>query len=455
MALITGTVDKTYISSLTLMDEREILHQVLDVTSEDATIMDIFEMTGRMVQTDQPTYNYKTNDYIFHSGTISAIDATNNGDISGTNKTLQITLTTDIELPIVGEVALLANKRQGIVTSVNTGTRVVIISPDSTATATDTLNPAGTQITTTQKVTFFSGAYGEGSDDPTTKKPTFADSQNQVQIFKTAREITDLQKVSTIEYEYDGKKFVIYKMQHDALLEHRAKIAFQFLVGKKASTTDANGAQVLRTQGLRRYILSGDGTVLTSGGVNTVLSSTITLANLRTMSRSLDKRGAGKEYWFWCGGDLSADLDEVLPALGPLTAGGITYNSWGIGDGKQKAIDLGVNSFKAYQRVFHKKLIPAYDHPEVFAPSSAFDYGSEGYLIPGGKTKIDYSGATVDSLRCRYMSNDGTDFGKWNEVLTGKLAPTPTNTKSVLHISYQSIMGLEALGIRQFGIFSK
>lgn len=455
MALLTGTVDKTYISSLTLMDEREILHQVLDTTSEDATIVDIFEMTGRMVQTDQPTYNHKTNDYIFRSGTISAIDGTNNGELVGTNETLVITLTTDAELPIVGEVALLANKRQGIVTAVNTGTRVVTISPDSSAGAGDTLNPGGTQITTTQKVSFFSGAYGEGSDDPTTKKPTFKDSQNQIQIFKTAREITDLQKVSTIEYEYDGKKFVLYKMQHDALLEHRAKIAYQFLVGKKASTLDANGKTVLRTQGLRQYILNGDGTVLTSGGVNTPLTTTITLANLRTHSRSLDKRGAGKEYWFWLGGDLGADLDDVLPALGTVINGGITYNSWGTGDGKQKAIDLGVDSFKVYGRVFHKKIIPAYDHPEVFAPSTAFDYGSEGYLIPGGKTKIDYSGATVDSLRCRYMSNDGTDFGKWNEVLTGKLAPTPTNTSSVLHISYQSIMGLEALGIRQFGIFSK
>jgi hypothetical protein len=454
MALLQGTVNKAYISSIDLMDEREILDQVLDTTSEDATIVDIFELTGRMVQTDQVQYNHFTNDYVFRSGTISAIDATNNGEDSGaTNETAVITLTADEELPIVGESAMFVNNRIGRVTAVNTGTRVVTVSPLSDADA-DTLSPVGDTIATTQKVIFFSGSYGEGSDDPSVKRPSFKRSQNQIQIFKTAREITDVQKVATIEVVYDGKRFILYKMQHDALMEHRGKIAFQMLVGKKGTTTDADGNTVWLTQGLRQYILNGDGTVLTTGGVDVPLTTTITLANFRTMSRALDKRGAGPEYWLWVGGDLCADLDDVFTQLDTVKNGGILYNSWGMGDGKKRALDLGVDSLHLYGRTFHKKLIKAYDHPEVFG-ATGFEFGSEGYLIPGGKTKIDYSGTTIDALRTRYMSNDGTDFGKWNEVLTGKLAPTPTNTKSVLHISYQSIMGLEACGIRQFGIFSK
>lgn len=454
MAFLTGTVNKSYISSISLMDERELLHQVLDVTSEDATIIDIFELTGRMVQTDQVTYTYKTNDYIFRSGTIAAIDATNNGEDAGaTNETAVITLTTDEELPIVGETVMFQNKRQGRVTAVNPGTRVVTVSPLSNDDA-DTISPVGNTIAVGQKVSFFSGAYGEGSDDPSTKRPTFVTSTNQIQIFKTAREITDVQKVATVEVQYDGKKLILYKMQHDAFFEHRAKMAYTFLVGKKATTTDGDGNTVWYTQGLRNYILSGDGSVLTTGGVDVPLTTSITQANFRTMSRSLDKRGAGPEYWLWVGGDLDADVDELFQTTTGLTNGGILYNSWGSGDGKQKAIDMGCKSFSWYNRTFHKKKLMAYDHPEVFAPTN-FTFAAEGYLIPAGKTKIDWSGQTVDSLRTRYMSNDGTDFGKYNEVLTGKLAPTPTNTKSVLHISYQSIMGLEALGVRQFGIFSK
>jgi hypothetical protein len=454
MAFLTGTVNKAYISSIALMDERELLHQVLDVTSEDATIVDIFELTGRMVQTDQVEYTHKTNNYIFRAGTISAIDATNNGEDAGaTNETAVITLTTDEELPIIGEHALFQNKRMGRVTAVNTGTRVVTVSPFSDDNS-DTLSPVGNLIAVAQKVSFFSASYGEGSDDPSTKRPSFVTSTNQIQIFKTAREITDVQKVATVEVQYDGKKLILYKMQHDAFFEHRAKMAYHFLIGKKATTTDGDGKTVWATQGLRQYILNGDGTVLTTGGVDVPLSTTITQANFRTMSRSLDKRGAGPEYWLWVGGDLDADIDEVFQNTTGLTNGGILYNSWGMGDGKQKSIELGCSSFRFYNRTFHKKKLVAYDHPEVFAPTD-FTFAQEGYLIPGGKTKIDYSGSTIDSLRTRYMSNDGTDWGKYNEVLTGKLAPTPTNTQSVLHISYQSIMGLEACGIRQFGIFSK
>jgi hypothetical protein len=456
MPILQGTVNKNYISSIDLMDERVILDQVLDTTSEDATIVDILDMTGRMVQTDQIKYSHFTNDYTFRSGTIAAIDAVNNGEaVAGpVNEPISFTLSSDEELPIQGELALFQNKRQGRVSTINPSTRVVTVKPFSNAIA-DTLSPAGNSISISQKVSFFSGAYGEGSDDPASKKPTFKRSENQVQIFKTAREITDVQKVSTIEVKYDGKKFILYKMQHDALLEHRAKIAFHFLVGKKGTMLDEEGNTVWTTQGIRQNILHGDGTVMTSGGVDVPLTSTISLTNLRTMSRALDKRGAGLEYWLWCGGDLCADLDDVLSSLGNLTAGGILYNSWGKGDAKQKAIDLGVDSFSLYGRTFHKKLLKAYDHPEVFALNANFDYSYEGYLIPGGKTKIDHSGATIDAIRTRYMSNDGTDFGKWNETLTGKLAPVPTNTKSVLHIGYQSIMGLECSGIRQFGIFSK
>ena len=453
MPFLTGTTNKSYISSIALLDERELLDQVLDTTSEDATIVDIFELTGRMVQTDQITYYHKTNDYVFRSGTISAVDATNNGErVASVNETLVLTLTTDEELPIVGETALLKNKKQGFVSAVNTGTRVVTISPFDNTTG-KTLNPGGTEILATQKVTFFSAAYGEGTDDPSSKRPTFKTSSNQIQIFKTAREITDIQKVSTVEVNYGGKRYILYKMQHDCLLEHRAKIAYQFLIGQRATTTDANGNTVWRTQGLREYILNGDGVDLTTGGNNIALTTTITLANLRAMSRALDKRGAGDEYWFWTGGDLSADLDEVLTGLEGVK-NGIVYNSWGIGDGQKKALDLGVDSFKIYDRTFHKKKIKAYDHPEVFAPSTDFNFGSEGYLIPAGKIPVDASGNKIDALRTRFMAGDGTDL-KWNEFRGGRLADPKTESKAVLKFSYESVMGLEAVGIRQFGIFSK
>jgi hypothetical protein len=450
--ILTGAVNKEYISSINFLDQREILESVLDTTSEDATILDIMEKTGRMVQTDMPTYTGFTNDYVFISGTISAIDATDNGEaVAGpTNENLVITLATEEQLPIVGELALLQNGRQGRVGAVNKTTRVVTITPFSNLAA-DTLSPVGGAVATSQKVSFFSGAYGEGSDRSEGKKPRFIRTENQIQIFKTYREVTDLQKASPTEVKFDGKPFVLYKMQHDVLMEHRGKIAFQFLVGKKAKYKDADGNDVYQTQGLRQSILNGDGTVLTSGGLNIPLAAAITKANFRTMSRGLDKRGAGPEYWLWAGGDIDADIDDMLLAENALTAGGVSYNSWGQGDGKKRAIDLGVSSFRLYNRTFHKKKLVAYDHQEVFAH---VPYAGEAYLIPTGKVKTNHSGASVDAIRTRFMANDGTDFGKYQENLSGRIAGKG-DTKSVLGVDYLSVMGLEVLGVRQFGIFSK
>jgi hypothetical protein len=236
------------------MDQREILDQLLDVTSEDQTIMDIFELTGRMVPTKQPTYTQFTNDYNFIAATISAIDATANGE---TGENLTMTLSSDEELPVIGETALFENKRQGRVTAVNTSTRVVTVAPYASSAA-YALSPVATPTAVAEKVTFFSGSYGEGSGDPTTKRPRFVRSENQIQIFKEAGEITDLQKVSTIEVKFEGKNSILYKTQHDTLLRHRAKIAYQFLIGEKANMTDADGKDVWYSQGLRKYILGGD-----------------------------------------------------------------------------------------------------------------------------------------------------------------------------------------------------
>ena len=121
--------------------------------------------------------------------------------------------------------------------------------------------------------------------------------------------------------------------------------------------------------------------------------------------------------------------------------------------GKKKALDFGVNSVHLYGRSYHITKIGAYDHEELFG-AGAFDFSQEGYLIPTGKIKCDKSGATKERILNRFMAGDGEDFGGMNETVTGKLAPNPTNTTSVLNVGYQTISGLEVLGVRHFGIFS-
>ena len=455
--LMTGITNKNYISSINFMDEPDLLEQVLGVQDEEKGIYDILEMMGRFVVTDNPEYHAFVNRYVFKSATIASIDATDDGTWDGgtsTNKTLKVTVGAEENLPVVSEVAMFPNQRIGWVEAVDTTNLIVTVKPLSDDGADDTLNPAADPLAAGDIVIFFTQASGEGTFSPVGRKSEWVRTINNIQIFKEANSITDLQKTSAIKVKYNGQWYVLYKLQHDTYKRFRGKIAYGLLNGKKAKFTDNDGNDVYMTQGLWNYLLSGDGSLYNTGGVVLPLAgATIDKSSLRTLNRQLDKKGTPREVWFWAGGDLRADVDDVLLTLEETKAGGIVYNSFGQGDGKQRAIDLGVDSFRLYGRTHHMKTIDAYDHPEVFG-ANGYDFGGSGYIIPTGKIKIDYSASSVDRLRVRYMAGDGTNL-KEIETVTGKLAPTPTDDEAVLRFSYQSVMGLEVLGVDQFGLITK
>lgn len=462
-----GTTTKAYISSINFLDQRDILNEVFDVTSEDATILDIMELTGKMSPTDVPQYSAFMDDYLFQTGLVASVPGAGAGSglvslaSSDPNGVLTVTLTaqtladgnTSFNTPLVGELCMLPNKQLGRVRSV-TSTSIFTIEPIN---QTDVLNVLTPVVTAASVIVFYSDAQGEGDSDPIGRKSRLIRTENQVQIFKTANAITDIQKVSKVEVRYSGQDYIMYKLQHDTLRQHRMKIAFQMLVGKKSTMTDTvTGNTVYMTQGIRQSILAGDGTVYTVGGIATALGGVApTQAQLKTMNRSLDKRQAPKEYQLWCGGGFRAGFQDLVLGLTGLTSGGIVYNAFGDGDGKKRALDLGVDTFRIYGRTLHVKTIDAYDHPNVFGGPQfgASSLDQEAYFIPSGKIKTDLAGKTDDYLRIRYMAGDNTDL-KYYEAVTGKLAPTPTDGAAVLRFSYESVMGLQAIGTRLFAIFN-
>lgn len=473
MAVIIGTNTKEYISSLSFpLDKKDYLNQVFDVTNESSTIVDVLELTGRVKTTDIPEFAHVENQYLFKAGNISAIDATNTGLTAGGTtfpaaSIIKITLTagTDNALPVVGEMAMFQNKRIGIVAVVDTTNRVITIKPIDTVNAIGAGVPA---VATGQPVIFFSAGAAEGTDDPSTRQSEWVSSRNYVQIFKEAAEITDLQKVSAVEVNYNGKPYIMYKVQYDAFTRHKMKMSNALLFGIKGktnglwtgNTTDFFGGSVYTTQGLRNYILSGDGSVKTTGGVveaypkSTGVVVTGAAGDIRTLSRTLDKNQAPSEYMGWIGGDLYAWLDEGLAALEGVK-NGIQYNAFGQGDGKKKALDYGFDSFRLYGRTFHLSKLSLLDHKGLFGATvgaNSMDFSFEGYFVPQDKIKIDAGGGTSDRMLLRVMAGDGTNFYPHMETVTGKLAPNPTNTKSVLHVSYQTIAGLQVCGTEHFAM---
>lgn len=474
-----ATVTKNFISSVEFLDDREIMRDVLDVTGEDTTVLDIFEMTGRQIQTDEPEYHNFSNQYRFQSCTISAIDATKNGSGdagNGSDANILITVTDATQLPIVGEIAMFPDMAAGLGLVIAVGTDDGLTSTQFEAAPLDRadlegtdpgakyiINPSGTTVAANDVVTFPSDAAEEGSFAPDPKSPSWLKQSNYVQIFKTAGKVTEMQKVAALSVDYNGSPHILYKIQHDTLMAHRQKIAHGLLIGRKAKYVGSGNKTTYYTQGLINYIKEGDGSQ-TAGtpdamekGVELDLSgNAVSKANFRTVSRALDKRGAPGEYWLWAGGDFVDDMEDNIhdATNGWLGGGGaISYNSFGSGDAKQRAIDLGIDSFRMGGRTWHLKKLGVFDHPEVFA-ATGHEYAGLAFAIPTGKVKVDLSGNMQERLCVRYAAGDGTDL-RYMETLTGALAPVPTSSEAALEVSYESVFGLEALALRQFAIFNE
>lgn len=433
---------------MNFMDKRDYLQEVFDVTNEQATIVDALELTDRVKITDSVYYNHTENQYLFKAATVNAVTGVGAELGDGAGEVVKLTINEDSALPIKGELAMFVSKKVGIVTSVNTGTLEIIIKP---LVASAILNPSGTTIVNGQSIIFYSQASAEGTDDPDTRRSEWVLSKNNIQIHKEAGEITDLQKVAAVEVIQGGKPYIMYKVQHDAFTRHKMKMSNALVFGQQSAVVDGDGNTAYTTQGLRNYIKSGDGTTKLTGGIaKTYSAGSLDKAALKDFSRKLDKAQAPSEYWGYVGGDLWAEIDDLLASVDGVKYS-LSFGSFGMGDAKKRAIDLGFDTFKIYGRTFHLNKLKVLDHKGLFG-AVGFNFGQEGYFIPTDKIKIDAGGGVSDRMLLRVMAGDGTNFWPHMETVTGKLAPVPTNSKSVLHVSYETIAGLQVCGADHFGM---
>jgi hypothetical protein len=246
-------------------------------------------------------------------------------------------------------------------------------------------------------------------------------------------------------------------MQMDLLTKHRAKIAAGLLMGLQSETIDSTtGKATYTTQGLYNYIVGGDGKTSTQGGVVTSLAgSAVTLAKMRATSRALDKVGAPKNMNGYVGGDWYADFEDEIRTLTGTSAGGINYNEWGGTKGKEKMLELGVEAFKYLNRQWNLKQSVSFDKAEQFGSYGYTALAGSAIFTPNSEVKTNYGKKTVQRMRLRYMKPSSGGAYIHDENLTGRMAPNSTSTKAALGIDYETIMGLECLGIDHFALQTK
>jgi hypothetical protein len=434
MAGQLGILDKKYVSSINFLDQREILNKVLDITNEESSFLDIMELTNRSKVTSVPEYHHFVNEELY---VLASVTAVTGSGVTGSPATITATIDAAAYAYVnVGELVLFPDGKVGYVSSKAGSNNIVIKSVDSSALT----------LVAADKISFFSNAAGEGSLSPASKRWGVEKYANQVQIFKGKFEVTDVQKASKVEVEFQGKPFFMYKGQHESLMKFRDDISAALIFGRKSSTlfgdsspvlVDAESKPVQTTMGLDQYATSmgKDLSLLTAGQV--------ALADIKALTQLLNKDRCPQEYFLFVGTTQNIYFDDLFNNLGnsALLSQGARFQIAG------KEIEVGIDTIKIYGRTYYKKHLPILDHKNIVNFTGGYNAKDSAYGVPATKIKTN-DGQMMDRLGVRYMAEGGTDF-KYREILLGGLAPVPTSERSVLEIHYESIQGLEVLGAQQ------
>ena len=434
----SGQLTSTYVSSTAFSPllRREILNKVIDVWDDKSTILDIMNMLNRYVPTDVFTYTYHTNERLHSAAEVTAEAEPAAGAAS------TITLTSGSVKPRVNDIMLTPQRYQSIVTAVN-GNDITVVPIDDSLIAHEAFLGG-------EKVSFPTNAYAEGTGVQEGYVYGTIPRQNNLQIIKKDFSVTDIAAFDKVEVEFMGKPYYMIKGQHDAFNKFQMDVAYALLLQRRGEAT-VGGKTVYTTHGLEPSIRDN--------GLELNLDTTdldLFRTDFKAFNRAIDQQRGPKEYWAWLGPDMNNFVDDFLGQITETKNGGIVYNSFN-GLGGKRAVELGFDSFHLYGRTWHKTAVPAFDHTEITA-AEGMTYPWTFMAIPQTKIKCEHDNEMKDRLRVRYYeqppsSNLGVGSSKeYYEIITGGLAPNPTNKEMRMDITYNTWQGLEVLGVEHFAI---
>lgn len=438
MSTVTGRLTENYVSSVTFLHDREIYHKLYNRYHEE-TIIDFFEQTGRMKPATETTFHHFEKDYIYQNIKIANVSGT-----PGAGNDVTITLhssnhNSGRSFPMVTMLALFKNDAVGYVIKKDIG--------NSTA-HTITIRPVDNTIdvvaaaSTGDLLSFISNAHAEGSGQPGGLISKPIKFQGHHQIFKQTYRVTGTEMTNKIEFKTsNGKMYWMYEGENDTFLKFKSDVSLGLLFNQESKgLTDAEGRDIRVTKGLMQWVRQ-------EGNIYPAPISA--LSKIDDIIKILDKNRGSKENLWLPGINQDIDIDNVL--LDKMVNGAIQYNTFGKGKAKQKAIDLGFNSFRKGSYSFHKKLITEFNHPNITG-AQGYSYPNKGLIIPTDSGRDVKTGKKIDSICCRYKKAPHHDR-KYIHKLGGMLAPNDNiapNDIDELAFFYLTERGLQAFGLNRF-----
>jgi len=451
-----GPTDKPWVSqsnsnlivSTSLLDQRDIYKQLVD-TQDDAEWLDFLWMAGKKEATSMPIYYNMYNDKLYNLIDLTGATITNSGTTaitivfpSATTSFNFILLNDLIKFP---DTSYAVQGGVGRVTTKNTSTNTIVVTSVNAGTLT---------ATAASKLSCFSNAQQEGSDAPQQRRWLVNKLQNQTQIFRNTLKITDVQNMSKIELEFNGKPYILPYENIQSLQKHRGDVSLALWLGQASTDTFQGQAFSQYGQTYATQTTRGMDSYITTYGINGQVAtpSTFTLSDLSQMEAQLIAARSPFEYMIAGSNAAVATISDFLknlPSSSATAPAGTGINSGRIViDGRE--IDLEAEKFRHGGFTFNLKSFKVLSNQDVMAYSGS-TVTKSAYFMPMGKVKT-VGGGMADYFRYRYQPQPTPGLGSSEtaEIMTGALAPTPTNQEMSLTTTWTSNIGLEVFAPNRF-----
>jgi len=442
-----NTVDKKYVSAITLqsslgsIDFREIYRDVINVTNEEYSFLDMLDLQGNKAPTENYEFSSGSNIDIKQFETIASAITT---VAAGPPAVISFDIANNSTLARVrqGDTIHFASGFQGYVTA-KSGTSTVNLTVKAVGSATTVANLAAANA---QKIAITGNANGEGSGSRENLRLGMNTKINQVQKWKDNFEISDIEKANRVEFNWgNGEAGYFHKTEMETLMRFRAEISYSLLLNELSASnwksasptlTDTDGNSVQTTKGLRAYIKGG--------GTNTT-GATINAAYYATLARAFAAARTPSEFQIYQGVEGCIAHDNYASTI---AANLLSTQAQLNVDGK--TIDLGLTSIKQYGYKYTLVRMPMLDHRAITNFTGGAGFHKEIYYVPQGKIKT-VGGGMVDRIRYRYMPKS-KDGGMIYETDHGRQAPIPNSEVDTWRKVYSAIGGLEVFGEEHFAL---
>lgn len=432
---VENSLTGAYLAPNTFLNKRDIRKKIFDKYHEH-NLFDFLYHSNRKKKTDNTTFNWWEHTYLFNNAIIASFTG------SGAGNPITITLKAGsyqnggkLSAPKKGDTVMVGGLR-GWIQSVNKATdnaHTITVKPVNSADNLSAVAAADGLVT----------IYGDGKADGTgmpssmLRLPEMYD--NDTQILATYFETDGSVAANKAEVTIPGKGDYYYLQGVvDAANMHNLKIEFTLILGQRAvglSDSTEDNKEVTLTHGLDKFI-TDDG--------NLEPYTTFAFADLENIEKTLSKERAPKEVAMANGINLNLGLEAVLRDTMKDT--GISYAAFGKGNGKERAIDFGFDSFRHNSRSYHNREFEALNYEPV---TGSTGFPDVGYVIPMGQVKnakpTGMDDEYMDMISLRYKEND-----RENRFIKHWTRDQTITNKDAFEFCHQSEFGLQAGGLNQF-----